>query len=113
MHDAPVSGRLPVFPWDTLDAAKTTAAAHRGGLIDLSIGTPIDPSPALAQDALTAAADAPGSPTVQGRGGLVCAPFRRDGCEPGVCCSDDRFEGTDCSFACPAGARPREHDRLP
>src|SRR5699024_4089362 len=67
MHDAPVSGRLPVFPWDTLDAAKTTAAAHRGGLIDLSIGTPIDPSPALAQDALTAAADAPGYPTVQGR----------------------------------------------
>lgn len=67
MHDAPVSGRLPVFPWDTLESAKTTAAAHPDGLIDLSIGTPIDPSPALAQDALTAAADAPGYPTVQGR----------------------------------------------
>lgn len=67
MHDAAVSGRLPVFPWDTLDAAKTTAASHRDGLIDLSIGTPIDPSPPLAQEALTAAADAPGYPTVQGQ----------------------------------------------
>ncbi len=62
----PVSSRFPDFPWDTLAAAKATAAAHPGGLVDLSIGTPVDPVPQLVQDALAAAADAPGYPTVLG-----------------------------------------------
>ncbi|MFD0787638.1 succinyldiaminopimelate transaminase, partial [Micromonospora azadirachtae] len=41
----PVSARLPEFPWDTLDASATVAAAHPGGLINLSVGTPVDPVP--------------------------------------------------------------------
>jgi succinyldiaminopimelate transaminase len=61
-----VSARFPEFPWDTLAAAKERAAAHPGGLVDLSIGTPVDPTPDVAQVALIAAADAPGYPTVFG-----------------------------------------------
>ncbi|YCQ26870.1 succinyldiaminopimelate transaminase [Arthrobacter sp. Z4-13] len=42
------------------------ASEHPGGAVNLSIGTPVDPTPALIQDALKAAADAPGYPTVHG-----------------------------------------------
>ncbi|MCW2832030.1 MAG: dapC [Aeromicrobium sp.] len=63
---ASVSARFPEFPWDTLAGAKATAAAHPGGIVDLSIGTPVDPTPAVAREALVAAADAPGYPTVFG-----------------------------------------------
>jgi succinyldiaminopimelate transaminase len=50
------------------------ADAHPGGRIDLSIGTPVDPTPTVVQDALTAAADAPGYPTTAG------TPELRDAC---------------------------------
>jgi succinyldiaminopimelate transaminase len=63
---ARVSARFPEFPWDTLAAAKSRASAHPGGLVDLSIGTPVDPTPAVARDALVGAADSPGYPTVFG-----------------------------------------------
>lgn len=58
--------RFPDFPWDTLAGAKARAAEHPGGIVDLSIGTPVDDAPAVAQDALAAAANAPGYPTVLG-----------------------------------------------
>ncbi|MFS8198593.1 bifunctional succinyldiaminopimelate transaminase/glutamate-prephenate aminotransferase [Streptomyces sp. CWNU-52B] len=61
-----VSDRLPAFPWDKLEPFKATAAAHPGGIVDLSVGTPVDPVPALVQKALIAAADSPGYPTVWG-----------------------------------------------
>jgi succinyldiaminopimelate transaminase len=61
-----VSARFPDFPWDTLAEAKAKAAAHPDGIVDLSIGTPVDDAPAVAQDALAAAANAPGYPTVLG-----------------------------------------------
>jgi succinyldiaminopimelate transaminase len=61
-----VSDRLPAFPWDKLEPFKATAAAHPGGLVDLSVGTPVDPVPELIQKALIAAADSPGYPTVWG-----------------------------------------------
>ncbi|MFF5445181.1 succinyldiaminopimelate transaminase [Streptomyces sp. NPDC012888] len=63
---AAVSSRLPVFPWDKLEPYKATAAAHPDGIVDLSVGTPVDPVPELVQRALTAAADSPGYPTVWG-----------------------------------------------
>ena len=56
--------RLPDFPWDTLAPARARASAY--GLIDLSIGTPVDPTPAVITDALTAHANAPGYPTTAG-----------------------------------------------
>ncbi|MGP4050782.1 bifunctional succinyldiaminopimelate transaminase/glutamate-prephenate aminotransferase [Streptomyces sp. 2A115] len=61
-----VSDRLPTFPWDKLEPFKATAAAHPGGIVDLSVGTPVDPVPELIQKALVAAADSPGYPTVWG-----------------------------------------------
>ncbi|MFI1013975.1 succinyldiaminopimelate transaminase [Streptomyces sp. NPDC020965] len=61
-----VSSRLPVFPWDKLEPYKATAAAHADGIVDLSVGTPVDPVPELIQQALVAAADSPGYPTVWG-----------------------------------------------
>ncbi|MFJ6939381.1 succinyldiaminopimelate transaminase [Streptomyces sp. NPDC101132] len=61
-----VSSRLPVFPWDKLEPYKATAAAHADGIVDLSVGTPVDPVPDHIQRALIAAADSPGYPTVWG-----------------------------------------------
>ncbi|MEV8531193.1 bifunctional succinyldiaminopimelate transaminase/glutamate-prephenate aminotransferase [Streptomyces sp. NPDC051211] len=63
---AAVSSRLPAFPWDRLEPFKATAAAHPDGIVDLSVGTPVDPVPELIQGALVAAADSPGYPTVWG-----------------------------------------------
>ena len=64
--DGPVSGRLPDFPWDKLTTYAATARAHPDGVCDLSVGTPVDPTPAVVQDALRAAADSPGYPTTIG-----------------------------------------------
>ncbi len=61
-----VSGRLPDFPWDTLDPYSATAARHPGGIVDLSVGTPVDPTPEVVAEALRAAADAPGYPLTYG-----------------------------------------------
>ncbi len=61
-----VSARLPDFPWDRLIPFKERAAAHVDGLVDLSVGTPVDATPAVVQRALQAASDSPGYPTVWG-----------------------------------------------
>jgi succinyldiaminopimelate transaminase len=64
--EAPGWRRLPDFPWDRLLPAKEKAAGAPGGLVDLSVGTPVDPAPAVVQQALAAAADAPGYPLTAG-----------------------------------------------
>lgn len=78
---------LPDFPWDSLASYKERASAVPGGIVDLSVGTPVDPTPAVLQDALRRAADAPGYPTTWGTPALreaVAAWFERTrGC-PGV-----------------------------
>ncbi|GAA1875701.1 succinyldiaminopimelate transaminase [Myceligenerans crystallogenes] len=61
------------FPWDTLAGLKARAAKHPGGLIDLSMGTPVDPTPELVREALVAAADAPGYPLTAGTPALRAA----------------------------------------
>lgn len=61
-----VSSRFPDFPWDTIAEAKATAASHPDGIVDLSIGTPVDPTPEFVQQALADASDAHGYPTVAG-----------------------------------------------
>lgn len=43
------------------------ARAHAGGIVDLSIGTPVDSTPEVVQAALRAAADSPGYPLTIGR----------------------------------------------
>jgi succinyldiaminopimelate transaminase len=57
---------LPDFPWDRLTSYKEQAAAHPDGIADLSVGTPVDPTPDLIQQALRAASDAPGYPATYG-----------------------------------------------
>ncbi len=61
-----LAGRLPDFPWDSLAAAKRTAAAYPDGIVDLSVGTPVDPTPAVIRAALQSASDAPGYPATWG-----------------------------------------------
>ncbi|MFQ4149221.1 succinyldiaminopimelate transaminase [Arthrobacter sp. LAPM80] len=62
----PVGLQLPDYPWDAMAPYQATAAKHPDGVVNLSIGTPVDPTPALIQEALKAAADAPGYPTTHG-----------------------------------------------
>ena len=61
-----LSSKLPDFPWDLLEPAKAIAAAHPGGIVDLSIGTPVDSVPAFIRQALFDASDAPGYPLTAG-----------------------------------------------
>jgi succinyldiaminopimelate transaminase len=74
---------LPAFPWDRLVPYAEKARAHPGGAVDLSIGTPVDPTPLVVQQALARAADAPGYPLTIGtpavRGALVDWVGRRLG----------------------------------
>ncbi len=78
---------LPDYPWEALAPYLARAAEHPGGTANLSIGTPVDPTPDLIQDALRAAADAPGYPTVHGTAALreaVAAWFARRRGVPGL-----------------------------
>lgn len=63
---SPLGLALPTFPWDTLAEAKDTAAAHPGGLIDLSIGTPVDEVAPGIQLALASNSADPGYPPTDG-----------------------------------------------
>ena len=57
---------LPDFPWDSLRPYRARAAQHPDGVVDLAVGAPVDPTPAVARDALAAASDAPGYPAAVG-----------------------------------------------
>jgi succinyldiaminopimelate transaminase len=63
----PVSQRLPEFPWDQLTSYAAKAGAHPDGIVDLSIGTPVDPTPDVVRRAMEAASDSPGYPQTIGR----------------------------------------------
>jgi len=66
MTRATPGGRLPQFPWDQLAAAGDTAGNHPHGIVDLSVGTPVDRVPGPVRTALADASNAPGYPTVHG-----------------------------------------------
>ncbi|GAA3064193.1 succinyldiaminopimelate transaminase [Actinokineospora globicatena] len=74
---------LPDFPWDVLADHAARARTHPDGVVDLSMGTPVDPVPPLIQAALTTAAELPGYPTTHGlpelRTAAVDALERRHG----------------------------------
>lgn len=57
---------LPDFPWDALIPFADRARAHSGGLVDLSVGSPVDPTPPFIRDALAAATDAHSYPQTAG-----------------------------------------------
>ncbi|WP_418516673.1 succinyldiaminopimelate transaminase [Curtobacterium flaccumfaciens pv. flaccumfaciens] len=57
---------LPDFPWDQLVPFKQRAAAYEGGIVDLSVGSPVDPTPEVVRTALATATDAHAYPQVAG-----------------------------------------------
>jgi succinyldiaminopimelate transaminase len=78
---------LPDYPWEAMAPYLARAAEHPGGVANLSIGTPVDPTPVLLQDALRAAANAPGYPTVHGTPALreaIAGWFERRRGVPGL-----------------------------
>jgi succinyldiaminopimelate transaminase len=74
--DRSLAARLPAFPWDTLAPYAEQARAHPDGIVDLSVGTPVDQVPAVIQDALKSASNSPGYPTTQGTKALREAAAR-------------------------------------
>jgi succinyldiaminopimelate transaminase len=61
-----LAARLPAFTWDRIAPLGETARLHPDGLVDLSMGTPVDPVPDLIRAALASASDAPGYPATHG-----------------------------------------------
>ena len=57
---------LPDFPWDLLEPVKQRASRHPDGLVNLSIGSPVDSTPQTIRDALAAATDAHAYPQASG-----------------------------------------------
>lgn len=70
-----------MFPWDTLTDAAATARSHPEGIVDLSVGTPVDPVAPVIRAALAEASAAPGYPWTAGtpelRAAAVAALQRR------------------------------------
>ena len=58
--------QLPDFPWDALAPYGDTARAHPQGIIDLSQGTPVDPTPDFIQQAFREASNSPSYPVTAG-----------------------------------------------
>ena len=64
--------KLPDFPWDALAPYGERAKAHPSGFIDLSVGTPVDPTPEFIQQKLRESSNSPSYPVTTG------APELRD-----------------------------------
>jgi succinyldiaminopimelate transaminase len=74
---------LPDFPWDSLAEVARRASKYPGGVVDLSVGTPVDPVPDVLRAALQSASALPGYPATHGtpelRQAVVAALARRYG----------------------------------
>ena len=110
-----VSASLPEFPWDTLADAKALAGAHPDGIVDLSVGTPVDPVAPLIQEALAAASSAPGYPATAGTaraagigGGRAGPPLRHHRADRGGRAAGDRHQGTHRLATDAAGPGPAD-----
>lgn len=57
---------LPDYPWKSLKPYSEKAAQHQDGAIDLSVGSPIDPTPDSVQQALKKFSNSPGYPSTAG-----------------------------------------------
>src|SRR5262249_60140222 len=84
-----LAARLPGFPWDRLAPAAATAAAYPDGIADLSIGSPVDPVPAVVRGALAPAPNSPRHPPTEGTPAprtpgapWAAGPHRRTGSPP-------------------------------
>lgn len=58
--------KLPDFPWDALAPYGAIAKRHPEGAIDLSVGTPVDPTPEFIQKAFREASNSPSYPVTVG-----------------------------------------------
>lgn len=58
--------KLPDFPWDALAPYGERARAHSRGAIDLSQGTPVDPTPEFIQEVLKSNSNSPSYPVTAG-----------------------------------------------
>jgi aspartate/methionine/tyrosine aminotransferase len=61
---------LADYPWDAVAPYAERARAHPDGIVDLSIGSPVDPTPPVVADALTRATDAHAYPQTVGTSAL-------------------------------------------
>lgn len=78
---------LPDFPWDALLPYRAAAGSHTDGIVDLAIGSPVDPVPPLIRDALAEAVDTSGYPQTQGSPEVrqaIVGWYARRGVEVGV-----------------------------
>ncbi|TDL43761.1 succinyldiaminopimelate transaminase [Microbacterium oleivorans] len=57
---------LADYPWDAVAPYAERARQHPDGIVDLSIGSPVDPTPAVVADALRSATDAHSYPQTVG-----------------------------------------------
>jgi succinyldiaminopimelate transaminase len=57
---------LANYPWDAVEPYRERAASHPDGLVDLSIGSPVDPTPTVIRTALAEATDAHSYPQTVG-----------------------------------------------
>ena len=57
---------LPDFPWDALAPFGQIARAHPNGIIDLSVGTPVDSTPEFIQAVLRDSSNSPSYPVTAG-----------------------------------------------
>lgn len=80
-------GPLPDYPWDLMGPSARIAEGHPGGIVDLSIGSPVDPTPAPIREALARATDAHSYPTTVGTPALreaISAWYERRRGVPGL-----------------------------
>jgi succinyldiaminopimelate transaminase len=63
---SPLRKKLPDFPWDALAPYGVKARKHPDGIIDLSQGTPVDPTPDFIQKVLADNSNSPSYPTTAG-----------------------------------------------
>lgn len=79
---------LPDFPWDSLVPYGELARRHPDGIVDLSVGSPVDPTPELVRLALAEATDAHSYPATAGspalREAIAAWYLRRRGVALGV-----------------------------
>lgn len=67
---------LADYPWDAVAPYAARARAHPDGIVDLSIGSPVDATPAVVAEALAAATDAHAYPQTVGSPALREAVVR-------------------------------------
>jgi len=78
---------LADYPWDAVAPYAARARAHPDGIVDLSIGSPVDPTPAVVTEAITRATDAHAYPQTIGTPALreaVVAWYARRRGVPGL-----------------------------